>query len=59
VRARKLAASDALIIIDDVLKFKHKMQRFYDYLDANNITYHTVQIDADDGIMLIDLSEQP
>jgi predicted O-methyltransferase YrrM len=59
VRARKLAASDALIIIDDVLKFKHKMQRLYDYLDANNITYRTVQIDADDGIMLIDLSEQP
>ena len=58
VRARKLAAPDALIVIDDVLKFKDKMQRFYDYLATHKIQYTTLPIDEDDGVMLIDLAQQ-
>lgn len=53
IRARKLATDDALIVVDDVLKFKDKMQRFYDYLEANGITHRIEQVDADDGVMLI------
>jgi predicted O-methyltransferase YrrM len=55
VRSRKLAMNDALIVVDDVLKFKDKMQRFYDYLEANDITYEIEQVDVDDGVMLIQL----
>lgn len=59
VRARKLATPDALMIVDDVLKFKDKMQRFYDYLATHNIRYTIEQVDTDDGVMLIDLAAQP
>jgi hypothetical protein len=43
------------MVIDDVLKFKDKMQRFYDYLEANGIVYDIEQVDDDDGVMLIQL----
>ena len=42
------------IIIDDVIKFKDKMIWLYEYLEANNIEYEIIQIDADDGIMIIE-----
>lgn len=55
-RARALATDDALIIIDDVLKFKDKMQNFYAYLERERVVYRIEQIDDDeDGVMLIDL----
>lgn len=41
------------IIIDDVIKFKEKMQATYDYLDKQAITYHITQLDQDDGVMMI------
>lgn len=55
IRARKLTTPNALIVIDDVLKFKHKMQHFYDYLEAHNIAFTTEQVDEDDGVMLIEM----
>lgn len=42
------------IIIDDVIKFKDKMIWLYEYLEENNIEYEIIQIDADDGIMIIE-----
>ncbi len=54
IRARKLAAPQALIVIDDVVKFKDKMTNFYDYLHQQGIAYDIVQLpDDDDGVMLI------
>jgi predicted O-methyltransferase YrrM len=54
IRARKLATSNALIVIDDVIKFKNKMLNFYDYLHAHAIAYEIIQLpDDDDGVMLI------
>jgi len=41
------------IIIDDVIKFRHKMEDLYEYVDSNNIEYEILQIDTDDGIMII------
>ncbi|TDR30586.1 O-methyltransferase [Hydromonas duriensis] len=56
IQARRLAAPKALIVIDDVLKFKDKMQNFYDYLAQEQITYHIETIDDDeDGVMLVQL----
>lgn len=41
------------IIIDDVIKFKHKMEDLYNHLEKESITYQVTQIDSDDGIMII------
>lgn len=41
------------IVIDDVIKFRYKMEKLYEYLDSKKIEYALEQIDADDGIMII------
>ena len=43
-----------LIIIDDVIKFKSKMVWLYEYLKKNKISYEILQIDSDDGILIIE-----
>jgi len=45
---------DALIVIDDVEKFRDKMQNLYKYLDENHIKYTLEKTDIDDSIMCID-----
>ena len=45
---------NAIVVIDDVIKFKEKMQDFYDYLEKNNIKYRIDLTDPDDGIMIIE-----
>ena len=42
-----------IIIIDDVIKFKEKMVWLWEYLEEHNISYNTLPIDEDDGIMMI------
>ncbi|PIE85473.1 hypothetical protein CSA08_01805 [Candidatus Gracilibacteria bacterium] len=42
-----------IIIIDDVIKFKEKMIGLWEYLEKNNISYNTLPIDSDDGVMMI------
>lgn len=42
-----------IIIVDDVIKFKKKMNWFEDYLQNNNIEYNIIPIDIDDGIIMI------
>jgi len=42
-----------IIIIDDVIKFKHKMPSLYEYVGQNQIPYEVIQIDSDDGVMKI------
>lgn len=54
IRARRLAAPNALIVIDDVIKFKDKMLNFYDHLKTESINHTIEHIDDDeDGVMLI------
>ncbi len=43
------------IIFDDVIKFKNKMQSFYDYLKLENIKYEILQLDKDDWILIIEM----
>jgi len=45
------------IIIDDVIKFKEKMQDSYDFLDKNDIEYEIDKLDKDDGILIIPKSQ--
>lgn len=44
---------EAIIIIDDVIKFKDKMIWLWDYLEKNNINFNIIPVDIDDGIMMI------
>jgi len=42
-----------IILIDDVIKFREKMVGLWEYLEENNISYNTLPIDIDDGVMMI------
>lgn len=49
-------AKNSVIIMDDVIKFKHRMNQLYLFLDKNQINYSLNQIDEDDGIITIILN---
>jgi len=42
-----------IIVIDDVIKFRYKMESLYDYIDSHKLNYEVIKIDNDDGIMVI------
>ena len=42
------------MVVDDVVKFKHKMTDFYEYLDNAGISYEIVMTDSDDGVMVFE-----
>ncbi len=44
---------DAMIVIDDVEKFRDKMEDLYKYLHIHNIPYQLEKTDSDDSIMLL------
>jgi len=41
------------IVIDDVIKFRYKMESLYKYVASKKLDYEVIQIDSDDGIMII------
>ncbi len=42
-----------IIIVDDVIKFKDKMDGFEEFLAQNWIIYNVIPVDIDDGIIMI------
>ncbi len=44
---------DALIVIDDVEKFRDKMEDLYTWLEDNDIPYRLEKTDSDDSIMVL------
>ena len=52
--SRPLLASNGLIILDDAIKYRWKMEWFHEYLEEQGIVYELVQTDEDDGVMVID-----
>ena len=42
-----------IIIIDDAIKYRWKMEGFHEYLEERGIAYQLVQTDEDDGVMVI------
>lgn len=44
---------DAMIVIDDVEKFRDKMEDLFDYLDGNRVVYRFEKTDIDDSIMIL------
>lgn len=51
--AYPLVRPGGFIIVDDVIKFRFKMESFYEYLSEAQIPYSILQTDPDDGVMLI------
>jgi hypothetical protein len=45
--------SDALIVIDDVEKFREKMEDLFIFLDEKQVNYMIEKTDADDSIMIL------
>ncbi len=44
-----------LMILDDAIKYRWKMEGFHEYLEEQGISYDLVQTDEDDGVMVITL----
>ena len=49
--------ADALIIIDDVEKFRDKMENLYVWLETNAIPYTIEKTDIDDSVMILSARE--
>ena len=49
-----LVRADGAVIVDDVVKYRRKMEDFYVFLDRYGIKYDIVMTDPDDGIMVIE-----
>ncbi len=45
---------DALIVVDDVEKFRDKMENLYEWLEQEKIPYALEKTDIDDSIMIIE-----
>lgn len=41
------------IVIDDVIKFRYKMESLYEYVESEKLDYEVIKVDSDDGIMII------
>lgn len=52
--SRPLLTQDGIIIIDDAIKYRWKMDGFHEHLEEHGIAYRLVQTDEDDGVMVID-----
>lgn len=52
--SRPLLAENGLILLDDAIKFRWKMNGFHEYLEVQGVPYQLVQTDQDDGVMVID-----
>lgn len=44
---------DAIIVIDDVEKFRDKMENLYIFLETRNIHYMLEKTDMDDSVMIL------
>lgn len=50
-----LLTPKGIVIIDDAIKYRWKMEGFHEYLEKRGISYELVQTDEDDGVMVINL----
>ena len=50
----KISSPNTLIIIDDVIKYHNKLSSLYRYLQKKQINYQILQLEPDDGVMIIE-----
>lgn len=48
-----LLRSGWVMIIDDVILFRNKMEDLYDLLDKKNIIYNVIPVDVNDGVIML------
>jgi len=53
MKIANISNQQTTIIIDDVIKYRSKLDSLYKYLNKNQVKYQVLQIESDDGIMLI------
>jgi predicted O-methyltransferase YrrM len=53
LHCQKLIKKWGIIVIDDVIKFKHKMLDLYAYLEKSTLSYQVIPVDEDDGVIII------
>ncbi|MEI7918887.1 MAG: hypothetical protein WCH65_01375 [bacterium] len=49
----KISSPQTVIVIDDVIKYHNKLSSLYEYLQKKQINYKILQLDPDDGVMVI------
>jgi predicted O-methyltransferase YrrM len=49
----KVCSPHTLIIIDDVIKYHNKLSSLYGYIQKKQIKFEIIQLDPDDGVMII------
>ncbi len=49
----KIISPDTVILIDDVIKYHNKLVSLYEYLQKKQINYKVMQLEPDDGVMII------
>ena len=52
--AEKISSPHTVIVIDDVIKYHNKLSTLYGYLQKKQINYKVMQLEPDDGIMIIE-----
>lgn len=53
MKIEPLLHTESVIVCDDVIKFQNKLSSLYGYLDKKQIFYQQIQLEDDDGIMII------
>ncbi|NOZ44864.1 MAG: hypothetical protein GXP45_07115 [bacterium] len=53
MKIRNLLTTSTILVIDDVIKYHHKMISLYEFLKQKQINYETLALDKDDGVILI------
>lgn len=48
-----LLSNGGIMIIDDVILFREKMENLYRFLQQENIIYNVIPIDVNDGVIMI------
>lgn len=49
----KIISPQTVIVIDDVIKYHNKLSSLYGYLEKKQIFYKVIQLEPDDGVMII------
>ncbi len=45
--------NNCIIIFDDIIKYKYKLNNLYSFLNKNQINFEILQLDDDDGVMML------
>lgn len=50
--------NNCILIFDDIIKFKHKLNNLYLFFEKNQLYYKIFSLDHDDGVIMLQLNHQ-